>query len=257
MLEPYRHRSVAGAAAFEGNTVTRHTLLATGVALGAAGLALGAGLLPAQAATSTTPSPSIHVIAPCVGGAGKITLTASKSATGTALHTTVSGVKHTSWTGAAFIKNAPAKENSYTAVNGKFSASATSTAPWPQRAAGAFMSADYSTLCVAAESFNATRAEGASDQTDLVIRRDTKVVRVNGEDLPAGTYSVVVRITTPAGFQKQTKKVTVAKANGSTGGTYSTTFKGFKKVGAFTRAAVTATSANGKHTTSLTFSRIA
>lgn len=232
------------------------SLLAAAASVGVAGLALGAGLLPAQAADTTTSAPSVHVIAPCEGGVGTATLTVRKTDTGTAAHTTVSGVTHTSWTGAVVIKNPPTQESKYAAPDGSFTASATSTAPWPERAAAVFFSGDDSTLCIAAEVFNLTRAEADSAQTTLVVRRDTKIVKVSGQDLPAGTWTVVARVTTPAGFQKKTKTVTVTKT-GKTAGTYATSFTGFKKVGVFTRAAVTATTRDGKHTTFLTLSRTA
>lgn len=233
--------------------MTRQSLLAA-AAVGIAGLALGVGMLPAQATTSTTSGPSIHVVAPCQGGPGTTTLTARKAGSGMTARSGVSGVTHATWYGGAYVGNSAAPQMSqYTAANGTVTASTTSKLAWPHLAEGIFVSGDESTMCLAGGVVTSSRVEAAGIQTDLVVRRDTKVVKVQGEDLPAGTWNLVVKIWTPAGFQRQTTTVTVA-----TKGTFpQTAFRGFKQVGVFTKAQVIATTRNGKHTAGVTVSRTA
>lgn len=222
------------------------------VACGAVAAMLSSYPAPVSAAEST---PSVRLVAPCAdGGTSIFALTSRKTSSGMAATATLSGATLREWYGGVAIGyytrwTSGDPSSTYHLKDGRVRISKTSKKSWPRDALATLNSADASVYCFADVGVTKKVAEASSAQTQVLIRRDTGVVALQGSNMMNLKWRVNVRVWTPAGFQHRTRVVKVTDRG------YDLTLSGFEKLGAFTKAVVTARSLNGKRTTYLRFSR--
>lgn len=230
----------------------KFTLAAAALALGAATLSLGGS---AQAATT----PSVSVTSACQGGAGVITVGARRSPTGGTIGATViRDVKRPNWSGFTIVGNSepsgpPTESGMLHPVDGVVRDTTKSTLAWPKPVMGMYFSGDYSVFCVGRVDQNPYRVIGMGPSSQITVRRDSGVVRVEGEANRLGKYRLTVRLWTPAGFQEKSTVVNVGIDTNI--GEFRHRFTGFQRTNKFTKAVLIAKNIRSGKTTTVTVRR--
>lgn len=230
----------------------KFTLAAAALALGAATLSLGSS---AQAATT----PSVNVTSACHGGAGVITVGARRAPTGGTVGTTViRDVKKPNWSGFTTVGNGepsgPFPESGMLhPVDGVVRDTTKSNLAWPKPVMGMYFSGDYSVFCVGRVDQNRYRVIGTGSSSQITVRRDSGVVRAEGEASRLGKYRLTVRLWTPAGFQEKSKVVNVGIDTNI--GEFRHRFTGFQRTNKFTKAVLITKHIRSGKTTKVTVRR--